>query len=136
MHVPFTRKEFQLALGKIGIDQRQRDAVEGEIPGGIPGVLPLIGHGDDIEVMQMFPVAVAAGPTLCGRSRHRRVAGEPLLDIIVVDLFVPEHTGQCLPLNGTIFHGEARVLDGRIEGVSLSDPLVKHGIERCTYAIG
>ena len=60
VHVPFARKQDQLLLGELGIDQRQRDAVKGQVPGGIPGIFPLVGHRDDVGVVQMRPVAVAA----------------------------------------------------------------------------
>ena len=55
MHVPLTRHQQQLLLGEVGIDQRQRDAVEGQVPGGIPWVLPFVRHGDHVGIVEMAP---------------------------------------------------------------------------------
>src|SRR3989442_6220911 len=44
----------------IGIDQRERDAMESQIPSGIPGILPFVRHGDDVGVVEMGPLAIAA----------------------------------------------------------------------------
>ena len=44
VHVPFTRHQIQLSFGKIGIDQRKGDAVKGQIPGRVPGILAYVGH--------------------------------------------------------------------------------------------
>jgi hypothetical protein len=38
----------ELLLGEVGVDERERHAVEGEVPGRVPGVLPLVGHRDDV----------------------------------------------------------------------------------------
>ena len=38
----------ELALGEGRIDQRDRDAVEGEIPRGIPRIFPFVRHGNNI----------------------------------------------------------------------------------------
>ena len=43
VHVPLARQHHELLLGELGVDQRERDAVEGEIPGGVPGILHLSG---------------------------------------------------------------------------------------------
>ena len=50
VHVPFAQEELQLALGEARIDHRHRDHMESRIPGGIPGILPLVGHRNDVVV--------------------------------------------------------------------------------------
>ena len=67
MHVPLTEHQDQLFLGKGRIHQRQRNAVKREIPGGIPGILPLVRHGDDVGVVDMRPIRVASMEPLSGR---------------------------------------------------------------------
>ena len=59
VHVPLARQLRQLQLGELGIDQRQRDAVEGEVPRGVPRVLPLVRHRDDVRVVEVLPAVVA-----------------------------------------------------------------------------
>ena len=44
MHVPLTQHEHELFLGKGRIDERERNTVKRKIPGGVPGVLPLVRH--------------------------------------------------------------------------------------------
>ena len=48
------------SLANCGSIARERDHVEREVPGGVPRVLPLVGHRDDVAVEQVRPVAVAA----------------------------------------------------------------------------
>ena len=44
MHVPFAQQENELLLRKVAIDESQRNAVKGEIPGGVPGIFPFVRH--------------------------------------------------------------------------------------------
>ena len=60
VHVPLARQQHELLLRELGIDQRQRDRVEGEVPGRVPRVLPLVRHRDDVGVVQVRPLVVAA----------------------------------------------------------------------------
>src|SRR5215470_13132470 len=48
----------ELVLGEIEVDERQRERMEREIPGRIPRVLPLVGHGDDVAVEHVEPFGV------------------------------------------------------------------------------
>ncbi len=47
------------SLANSGIDQRERDAVERQIPGREPRILPLVRHREDAHRVQMPPVRVA-----------------------------------------------------------------------------
>jgi hypothetical protein len=87
--------EVELLLGEVGVDGRQRDGVKRQIPSGIPGVLPLVGHGDDIVIDHMKPVTVPEGTA-------RRMEGvgvvllQPGVSVQVVILLAPEHAGEGL----------------------------------------
>ena len=59
VHVALAQHQLQLLLAEVGIDQRQRDDVKGEVPGRVPGILPLVGHRDDVAVVHVVPVVVA-----------------------------------------------------------------------------
>ena len=59
VHVPLAQEQGELFLGEIGVYQGQGNAVEGQVPGSVPGVLPLVRHGDDIGIVQMRPLVVA-----------------------------------------------------------------------------
>ena len=61
VHVPDLAQQDQLILGEPGIDERQGHQVKGPVPGGEPGVFPLVRHGDDIGSVEMEPIVVPAG---------------------------------------------------------------------------
>src|SRR5437867_3029327 len=44
MHVPLAQQEDELLLRKVAIDESERNAMEGEIPRGVPRVFPFIRH--------------------------------------------------------------------------------------------
>ena len=59
VHVPLAQHQLELLLAEVGVDERQGEDVEGEVPGRVPGVLPLVRHGDDVAVVHVVPVLVA-----------------------------------------------------------------------------
>ena len=99
MHVPFTQHQDELLFGERRIDKRERDAVKREIPRGIPGILPFVRHRNDVGVIEVRPVRIAAMEPFTRRLRHARVAFEPAIDIVVIKLFAPEQSGKGLPLH-------------------------------------
>ena len=96
MHIPFAEEQNELLLGEVGICERYRNAMEREVPGGVPGVFPLVRHGDDVFVVKVRPIFVAAVPALVGRFGPGRIAFEPGTNIVVIKLLGPEHTGEGL----------------------------------------
>ena len=94
---PLAAQQQQLVLGERRVDVRQRDAVEGEVPGGEPRVLPLVRHRHDVEGVEVC-ASGRCGP--CGalgrRRRLGRVAVEPAGDVVVVELLAPQHPGERL----------------------------------------
>src|SRR5260370_35547933 len=63
MYIPLTQHEDQLFLGTVRINQRQCNAMERKVPGGVPGILPLVTHADYVGVIEMDPCFVApTGP--------------------------------------------------------------------------
>ena len=93
MHEPFARQQQQLMLRRRRIDMREYYAMEGEVPRGVPGIFPFVGHRDDVVVVEMAPDRVAAG---FARSRRRhRIAVEPACDVVV--LLAPYHPSERLP---------------------------------------
>lgn len=55
-HVPFSSHDVELFLGVSGIDHGERNAVESGIPNGEEGVLPLVGHRENVFDMEMPPI--------------------------------------------------------------------------------
>ena len=90
MHVPFARHEQQLLFGKVGVNQRERDAVKGQIPRRIPGIFPFVRHGNHIGIVKMVPVFIARVKPLPRRLRTGRVALNPAIQIVAIELLAPE----------------------------------------------
>ena len=81
VHRPLPAHQQQLLLGELRVDVGERDAVEREIPGGEPRVLPLVRHGDDVGEREVLPGRVARTGLASLRRRRRlgRVALEPFV---------------------------------------------------------
>ena len=74
-------------------------AVEGEVPRGVPGILPCVGHRDDVAVVQVPPIGLRLVTALRRRWRLQRVAFEPAADVEPIELLRPQHAGQRLALH-------------------------------------
>ena len=96
VHVPLTQHEDQLLLGERRVHVGQRHAVEGQVPRGVPGVLPRVGHRDHVSVVEVAPPTVAAVPACQRRRRAGGIAVEPLLHVVVVELLAPHEPGDRL----------------------------------------
>ncbi len=129
MHVPLAEEKEELFLGEKRIDLRERDHVEGQVPRRVPGVLPLVRHGEDVPVVEMGPVAVPAVPAARGRRRKGGVPLEPILDGEVVELLRPEEPGVALPRDAALLPGQVPREEGGIVVVRLPDPIREHPVE-------
>ena len=56
---PLPADQDQLVLGERRVHVSEGHAVEGQVPGGEPGVLPLVRHGHDVEGVEVAPPGVA-----------------------------------------------------------------------------
>src|SRR2546422_10788247 len=59
MLVPFAQDDIELVLREMGIDQRERDAMERKVPRRIPGKLPFVWHRHHPLVVKMARLRVA-----------------------------------------------------------------------------
>src|ERR1044071_2024772 len=107
MLIPLAHDQIELALGKCRIDQRQWNAMKGKVPRRIPGKFPLIRHRHDTLVVKMTPLGVAPVVTFLWRRRKSRIAFEPLLHDVVIELLAPKHSGQRLALNRAVLPAQA-----------------------------
>src|SRR5439155_9807244 len=89
--------------------------------GGVPRVLPALGHRDDVAVVEVRPVVVAALAPARGRRRLRRVALEPVLHDVVVELLRPEQARVGLTDDGLLALAERPGDVAGVERVRLAD---------------
>ena len=126
VHVVLAQHEAELLLAEIRVDERQGEHVEGEVPGRVPGVLPLVRHRDHIAVVHVVPVLVAG----CNLPRRLEGVGPALLQppvhVVVVELLGPEHARQRLPHHVRRVGVEGGRGDGRIEFVGLLPASPQH----------
>ena len=83
-------------FANAGIHAGERDAVEGEVPGREPGVLPGVRHRHDVEGVEVPPASVSAGVAARRRRGLGGVAFQPPRDVVVVELLAPQHPGERL----------------------------------------
>ncbi len=121
MHEPVLHQEQQLLLGEAGIDQRIGHRLEGQVPGGVPGILPLVWHGDDVEIEQVPPVAVTDAFALCRWHGLGRIAIEPAIDLEIVELLGPQQACQGLALHQACIGVADLFLQGGVEGIGFGD---------------
>ena len=95
MQVHRMEHQFHLLLGEVGVHNRERKGVEGQIPGRVPGILPLVGHGDDVLVQHVEPFRVP-GVAIAAVERIGVVLVQPVVAIEEEELLAPEHAGQGL----------------------------------------
>ena len=120
----------QLVLGEGRVEVRQGDRVEGEVPGREPGVLPRVGHREDVLGVDVEPAGVA---TVAAFGRGRRLGGvavEPALHVVAVELLAPDHPGEGLPGDQTRVVVDGGGDDLAVELVGLLAALVEHLVER------
>ncbi len=92
-------------FGEVGIDRGEGDHVEGGVPGGEPGIFPFVGHREDVAGEEVLPVGVAAVEALRAAAAGRRVALQPVLDDVVVELLGPEQAGIALAEDQALLGG-------------------------------
>src|SRR5262249_38979524 len=81
-----TAPQDELVLREPGVEVRQGHAVERQVPGGEPGILPLVRHRHDVEGVEVAPPGIAAAPAGGRRRGLGRVSVEPAGHVVVVEL--------------------------------------------------
>src|SRR5207249_12116267 len=90
MLVPLANYNIELTFGKMRINYGQRDAMKGQVPRGVPGRFPSIGHRHDALVIKMLPIGITTAPARRWWRGISRITCKPFLHDVVVELFTPE----------------------------------------------
>src|ERR1700736_1909991 len=97
--VPLPSDNIELSLREAGIDQGEGKAMKCQIPRCVPRIFPFVGHRHDTLVVKVSPGGVTTMDTFDWRRRLRRIAVEPLVDDVVIELLAPDHSGERLSLD-------------------------------------
>src|SRR5262249_15375399 len=131
MLVPFPNDEIELRLGESRIDERERDAMESEVPGRVPRVLPGIRHRHHAFVVKVAPSGIASLFSLFRWWRKCRIAFQPLVNDVVIKLLRPKHPSERLALNRTFFSAQFSRTKLKIKLVCLGATLIEERLEIC-----
>src|SRR5450432_738050 len=101
MHEPIMGEQGELLFGKINVDLGKTNTVKCQVPGRKPGIFPAVRHGYDVGTIQVSPVMIPAFFSLGWWRRTGGISRNPFLHIIIIQLLAPDHSGICLPLNGS-----------------------------------
>ena len=123
VHVPLAQEEHELLFGVIGVNLGKGDHVEGQVPGGVPRVFPFVGHGDDVAVVEVEPVGVAARGAGGRGRRLLRVALQPIPDDVMIELLVPEQPGVGLAHDAGLVFAQPPGQALGVELVGLANPV-------------
>src|SRR5262249_25210525 len=86
MHVPLAKHQRELFLGEVRIYKREQNTVEGQIPCHIPKIFPLVKHEDDVLVVHVRPLMIAAAAPLRRQNKITEITLQPLLNDVVIEL--------------------------------------------------
>ena len=129
MHVPFARQQHELILRELRVHQHERDGVECQIPRGVPRILPFVRHRNDVGVVEVRPVGVAAFLAAGRRSRLGGIALEPFANVVVKKLLRPDHAGKSLALDVALVGVVNAVLQRAVKLVGFGDARGEGGVE-------
>ena len=129
VQVGAAQHQLHLILGKVGIHDRERQRVEGQIPCRVPRVSHLSG----IEMMSSFSMwnqSRVPGVPVSAMERVGVVLVQPVIAVEEEELLAPQHAGECLTHHvGRVFVDGWR-RDGLVELVGFAKPAGEDVVER------
>ena len=127
--------QSHLLLGEVGIHDRERERVERQVPGRVPGVLPLVGHRDDVLVQHVEPLRVA-GTSISAMQGIGVVLVQPVVTVEEEELLAPEHAGEGLTHHvGRVFTDRRR-RDRLVEFIGFTEPVGEDVVKRRCRMVG
>ena len=126
---PLPAQHRELVLRERRVDVRKRHAVERQVPRREPGVLPRVGHGEQVVGVEAAPAGVAAAVALRRGRRLGRVAVEPAGDVVEVELLAPQHPGERLAHHPRLVRRRPFRRQLRVERVGLGSARGRHVVE-------
>ncbi len=129
VRIPLAQQKHELVHGKLGVDLSQRDHVKGKVPGGEPGILPLVRHREDVARVEVLPIAVSSERPARWRGRLGRVALDPVLHHVIEELLAPEEARVSLPEHTLRLDRKLLLHHARVELIGFADALGENALE-------
>ncbi len=99
MRIEVPQHQQKLILGKIEVHQRKRNRMKSQVPCRIPGILPLVGHRNDVAVQHVEPLGIANVLLIRSGQRMSFMFLEPAVEVEIVVLLAPQHPRQSLAVH-------------------------------------
>ena len=93
---PFPAQQDELVLGEGRVQVGERHAVKAQVPGGEPGVLPLVRHRHDVEGVEVAATGCCGPAAARRRGRLGGIAVQPPGHVEVVELLAPQQAREGL----------------------------------------
>jgi hypothetical protein len=129
MQIGAAQHQLHLILGKIRIDDRDRERMEGQVPGRVPRVFPFVGHRDDVPVQHVEPLRIPGSP-IARMQGIGVVLVEPVVAVEEEELLAPQHAGDRLAHHTRRIGAHGRGRDRLVELVRFANPVGEDRIER------
>ena len=100
-----------------------------QIPGRIPGIFPLVRHGDHVGVEHVEPSVLRTSWRGGLEQRMALVLAQPLLQVEVVVLLGPEHSRQRLAVHPALIVVQRVGRDPFVEFVGVGDAAFEYLLE-------
>src|SRR5262249_19218664 len=97
--IPFAHDKIELRFGELSVNKREWNAMKRQVPRCVPGEFPFVWHRHDPLVVNIAPTGVATFKPVGRRWRLAGIAVQPLVDDVMIKLFVPKKSGERLALN-------------------------------------
>src|SRR5882672_9599209 len=115
----FLKQQRELFLGEIDIDSSQCNGVEGEVPRGVPGILPLVRHRNDASAHHVEPFVVSGSAGVRPEWIYA-VLLQPFVYVITKILLAPQHSRQRLSHDQSLIFADPVRRDALIELICLA----------------
>src|SRR6266480_5272303 len=107
--------------------------MKSQVPRCIPGIFPLVGHRDDVTVQHMKPLGIANALLTRSRQGMSCVLFQPAVQIEVVVLLAPQHTGQGLAMYAAFILAQRLRSNSVVEFVGIGKASSEYLVKRAEW---
>src|SRR6266481_3437936 len=129
--IPLVGGDLSVGM-RIEVPQHQQKLILGKskVPCRIPGILPLVGHRNDVAVQHVEPLGIANVLLIRSGQRMSFVFLEPTVEVEIVVLLAPQHPGQSLAVHAAFILTQRMRGDSVVEFVGIGQASSKYLVER------